>query len=304
MVAESGQQLASWPEPTRSRTDPERQLSVTLARWRGLESETASDELAVEEPLDIRAITRLPDDTETSETLAVILRTPGSDDELACGFLYSEGLVQAPGEIAHLRPGLDEDGLPSPNILDVVPAPGVDLAQRAHDEGYSRKFAVNSSCGICGKNTVAAACAVFPRMLADDFSVSPDVLYALPERLRAEQQVFSSTGGLHAAGLFTPQGELLALREDVGRHNAVDKLIGRALLNGELPLRERILVVSGRLSFEIVLKAQAARISVIAAVSAPSSLAVDLARSGGITLAGFLRGTGVNVYTWPERVRA
>jgi FdhD protein len=178
----------------------------------------------------------------------------------------------------------------------------VDLVQRAQETGYSRLFAVNSSCGICGKNTVAAACAVLAPLSSSDFIVPVRLLYALPDRLRERQEVFASTGGLHAAALFDEHGALLGLREDVGRHNAVDKLIGRALLDGDLPLRRRILLVSGRLSFEIVLKALAAGISIIAAVSAPSSLAVDLASVSGITIAAFLRGDHVNVYTHPERV--
>ena len=200
-------------------------------------------------------------------------------------------------------PGLDEDGLPSPNILDVTPSANADLAQRVEDGGYSRAFAVNASCGVCGKNSVAAACAAFPAVPVGDEAVSAQTLYRLPEQLRAQQDVFSATGGLHAAALFDFDGNLLALREDVGRHNAVDKLIGRALLDGMLPLRERILLVSGRMSFEIALKALAAGIPIVAAVSAPSSLAVEMCAAGGVTLVGFLRGETMNVYTHGERIR-
>jgi FdhD protein len=292
--------------PTRSQFDPLRQVTVAIRRWRGPEAEPASDELVAEEPLEIRMCSAdaAPGGSPNVETLAVIMRTPGHDDELAAGFLYGEGLLAARDELAALRSGFDADGLPSDNVLDVVPAPSVDLVARVRAEGYSRKFAVNASCGVCGKNSVEAACAVLPPLPTDDLTVSAGVLYTLPERLRLGQRVFARTGGLHAAGLFDLNGTLLAVREDVGRHNAVDKLIGRALLDGTLPLDQCILLVSGRLSFEIVLKALAARIPLVAAVSAPSSLAVDLAASGGITLAAFLRGATVNVYTHPQRVRS
>ncbi len=230
------------------------------------------------------------------------MRTPGHDDELAAGFLFSEGLLRARDELAELVPGADPDGLPSDNVMDVVAAPGVDIVARMREAGYSRQFAVNASCGVCGKNSVAAACATLPPLPLGGLTVDHDILYGLPDRLRAEQRVFAHTGGLHAAGIFDRAGNLLALREDVGRHNAVDKLVGRALLDGTLPMDERILLVSGRLSFEIVLKALAAGIPIVAAVSAPSSLAVDMAQAGGVTLTGFLRGATVNVYTHPERV--
>jgi FdhD protein len=290
--------------PTRSQTDPLHQVTATVERWREDTCAVAGDELVAEEPLEIRARSLDTDGATHIETLAVVMRTPGHDDELAAGFLYSEGLIAGREELASLQPGTDGDGLPTDNVLDVLPARGVDLARRVREAGYSRQFAVNASCGICGKNTVAAACSALPPLPRDDgFVVAPQTLYTLPERLRAEQQVFSATGGLHAAGIFDASGALLALREDIGRHNAVDKLIGRALIDGALPLDTRILLVSGRLSYEIVLKALAARIPLIAAVSAPSSLAVDLAAAGGITLAAFLRAHGVNVYTHPQRVR-
>ncbi|HEV2459446.1 MAG TPA: formate dehydrogenase accessory sulfurtransferase FdhD [Ktedonobacterales bacterium] len=286
--------------PVRSRLDPLHQITASVQRWHDTTCSSGMDELVLEEPLEVRVCGQ----DGACETLAVIMRTPGRDDELAAGFLLSEGLVAGRGEIAALRPGSDPDGLPSDNVLDVLPAPEVDLLARLRAGGYSRRFAVNSSCGVCGTNTVAAACAALPPLPPDAFAVAPDVLYVLPDRLRAGQRVFASTGGLHAAALFDATGALLALREDVGRHNAVDKLVGRAMLDDTLPLNERILLVSGRLSFEIVLKALAARIPIVAAVSAPSSLAVDLAQSGGVTLAAFLRGSSVNLYTYPERVRA
>ncbi len=287
--------------PTRSRLDALRQVTAAVDRWRGDDRATTADELVAEEPLEVRARARV-DARASVETIAVIMRTPGHDDELAAGFLFSEGLLRARDELAELVPGADPDGLPSDNVMDVVAAPGVDIVARMREAGYSRQFAVNASCGVCGKNSVAAACATLPPLPLGGLTVDHDILYGLPDRLRAEQRVFAHTGGLHAAGIFDRAGNLLALREDVGRHNAVDKLVGRALLDGTLPMDERILLVSGRLSFEIVLKALAAGIPIVAAVSAPSSLAVDMAQAGGVTLTGFLRGATVNVYTHPERV--
>ena len=286
--------------PVRSVADPLRQVTVQVTRWRGAAADVAVDELAVEEPLEVRASSSA---SPTPETVAVIMRTPGLDDELAAGFLYGEGLLTRREELVAIRPGLDNDGLPSPDILEVVTTERADIARRAREGGYSRQFAVTSGCGVCGKTTVEAACALLPPVSREGFAIAPETLYRLPDLLRERQRVFNATGGLHAAALFDAEGRLLALREDVGRHNAVDRLVGRALLDGALPLAGRALMVSGRLSFEIVLKALAAGIPLVAAVSAPSSLAVDLARSGGVTLVGFVRGERLNVYTWPERVR-
>lgn len=288
-------------EVTRSTIAPLQQVAAPILRLAAEAGSLAEDELVAEEPLEIRV--RASTGDSSSEPLAVIMRTPGHDEELAVGFLFTEGLLKRREELAALRPGNDPDGLPSPHVIEVVPAEGMDLLGRAHAEGYSRQFIVNASCGICGKNSVAAACAALPPIPQGDLTISPSLLYALPDRLRAEQRVFSHTGGLHAAALFDAEGTLIALREDVGRHNAVDKLVGRALHDGTLPLDERILLVSGRLSYEIVLKALAAGIPFIAAISAPSSLAVELAAASGITLVGFLRGASANVYTHPERIQ-
>lgn len=286
----------------RSTVDPMRQVSAGVVRWSGGTSAPARDELAAEEPLELR----LPGatDAELGESIAAIMRTPGHDEELAAGFLFGEGLIRNTHELTGFTIGADADGLPDANVLMAHAAPSVDLARRVREAGYSRQFAVNASCGVCGKNSIAAACAVLPPLPDGTLRLNPATLYRLPERLRAEQRVFSHTGGLHAAGLFDATGTLLALREDVGRHNAVDKLVGRALLDGTLPLAQRVLLVSGRLSFEIVLKALTAAIPLIAAVSAPSSLAVDLAQASNITLAGFLRGQSVNVYTHAWRIAA
>lgn len=293
--------------PTRSQADPLRQATTAVVRWQNDATATSADELVVEEPLELRLRAGETDGKPPNvETLAVIMRTPSADEELAMGFLYSEGLIASASDLCAVLPGQDSDGLPSPNALDLVPSEGVDLLERFRQGGVSRAFAVNASCGVCGRNSIAAVCDAFPALSVNDSEplTSASVLYTLPERLRAGQQVFDSTGGLHAAALFAPDGELLALREDVGRHNAVDKLIGRALLDGALPLDRRILLVSGRLSFEILQKVVAAGIPLVAAVSAPSSLAVDLARASGVTLVAFLRGASMNIYTHPARVTA
>jgi FdhD protein len=289
--------------PRRSQTDPLRQATTTLVRWHLGVAIASEDELAVEEPLEIRL--RTGDDPSAIETIAVIMRTPGADEELALGFLYGEGLLTSAKEVRSLLPGLDADGLPSPNLIDLVPSPEAGLAERLRVSGVTRAFTVNASCGVCGRNSIAAVCTAFPPRPADAADTpltTTSVIASLPDQLRAGQQVFSSTGGLHAAGLFASDGTMIALREDVGRHNAVDKLVGHALLHQMLPLEQTLLLVSGRLSFEIVQKVVAAGIPLVAAVSAPSSLAVDLARASGVTLVAFLRGTAMNIYTHPARV--
>ncbi|HEY1387268.1 MAG TPA: formate dehydrogenase accessory sulfurtransferase FdhD [Ktedonobacterales bacterium] len=291
--------------PRRSQADPLRQATTTLVRWRAGVASASEDELAVEEPLEIRLrLGENPSHPSATETIAVIMRTPGADEELAVGFLYSEGLLASADELRAVLPGQDADGLPSPNLLDIIPTPEAGIAERLRAGGVSRAFAVNASCGVCGRNSIAAVCAAFPPRAGQTPLTTGSALAGLPNQLRAGQRVFSSTGGLHAAGLFAPDGTLIALREDVGRHNAVDKLIGRALLDHALPLAQTMLLVSGRLSFEIVQKVVAAGIPLVAAVSAPSSLAVDLARESGVTLVAFLRGASMNIYTHPARIIA
>lgn len=239
------------------------------------------DLVAVEEPLQIRIGDR---------DIAVTMRTPGHDEELAAGFLFTEGILQ-PGQIAKIAC--------NQNVAAVTLLPGVEI-----DESLlQRNFYVTSSCGVCGKASIesieAAGCMIMPRDLP---RVSEAVIRGLPETLRLSQQVFERTGGLHACGLFTAGGELIVIREDVGRHNAVDKMIGRAYLDGKLPLSHHVLLVSGRTSFELVQKAVMAGIPVLAAVGAPSSLAVKTALRFGMTLIGFLRRERFNVYTAPGRV--
>jgi FdhD protein len=250
------------------------------------------DTLVVEEPLEIRVGGR---------PLAVTMRTPGADMDLAAGFLVSEGVVGAADELRAIRycAGAGGEEGNSYNVLDVDLAPGVPLP----DPSLERSFFTTSSCGLCGKASLDAVrtTARWP-VAGDPVRLSPALLSALPDRLRAAQQVFDRTGGLHAAALFDADGALLALREDVGRHNAVDKVVGWALRDGRLPLRGTVLLVSGRASFELAQKAWMAGVPVLAAVSAPSSLAVDLAQEAGMTLVGFLRGETMNVYSCPGRV--
>jgi FdhD protein len=253
------------------------------------------DTLAVEEPLEIRV---------AGSPLAVTMRTPGNDVELATGFLVSEGVIsrgdQFSGAIHCGGPGTG--GVENTyNVLDVTLAPGV----RPPAPDLARSFYTTSSCGVCGKASIDAVETVSAYdVSADTASVALDALAGMPALLRAQQAVFDKTGGLHAAGLFDAEtGELLVLREDVGRHNAVDKVVGWAALNDRLPLRGTVLQVSGRASFELVQKAAMAGIPMLAAVSAPSSLAVDLAAARGITLVGFSRGESLNVYSRPDRIR-
>jgi FdhD protein len=248
--------------------------------------------LAAEEPLEIRI---------DGAPIAVTMRTPGDDFDLVAGFALSEGLIARPDDLSGLRycAGADADGRNTYNVIDVVLSDGA--ARLA--PSVARSFYTTSSCGVCGKASIDAVRVRSTFDLnADDVAVDPGLLAALPDRLRAAQKVFASTGGLHAAGLFSSAGELLVLREDVGRHNAVDKVIGWAVREKRLPLEGSVLMVSGRASFELVQKAYVAGIPVLAAVSAPSTLAVEFAESVGMTLVGFLRGSSMNVYTGGARV--
>jgi FdhD protein len=229
------------------------------------------------------------------------MRTPGSDVELTQGFLFSEGIIGERGDIASVRycDSVDAEGRNTYNVLDVELAPGVSLP----DTGIERNFYTTSSCGVCGKASLDAIRQRSRHRPADDtVRVKTDTITALPASLRAAQKVFDTTGGLHAAGLFTAEGQLLAVREDVGRHNAVDKLLGWAVEQHRIPLRGTVLLVSGRASFELAQKAVMGGIPVLAAVSAPSSLAVDLANDSGLTLIGFLRGMTMNIYTHLTRI--
>ncbi|HEV2640992.1 MAG TPA: formate dehydrogenase accessory sulfurtransferase FdhD [Actinocrinis sp.] len=263
---------------------------VPVVRWQAGAAAKSRDTLVVEEPLELRI---------GGEPLAVTMRTPGDDFDLAAGYLVGEGVVRSPDHLARMR-FCGDAGTPNTyNVLDIDLAPGVQPPGRS----LQRNSYTTSACGVCGKSSIEAVHANTHWSVADDpVRVTPEILCALPDALRAGQRLFEQTGGLHAAGLFTPAGELLCIREDVGRHNAVDKVVGWALREGRLPLRGTLLAVSGRASFELVQKAAAAGLPVLAAVSAPSSLAVELAGSAGLTLAGFVRGGRATVYTGAERV--
>ncbi len=233
--------------------------------------------------------------------LAVTMRTPGHDVELAHGFLLTEGVITSVRDISVARycDGVGPDGRQTYNVLDVELTPGVAAPQA----GVERNFYTTSSCGVCGKGALdAVRLSTRFSPAADTTTVDTGVLSALPGALRIAQRVFDSTGGLHAAGLFTGEGMPLVVREDVGRHNAVDKVVGAAVMEGRVPLTGTVLMVSGRASFELAQKAVMAGIPVLAAVSAPSSLAADLAEEEGVTLVGFLRGDSMNIYTHPQRV--
>lgn len=264
-----------------------------VVRIRGDNRVERPDTLVVEEPMELRV---------GGSALAITMRTPGHDIELAHGFLLTEGVISSRADIAAARycDGVDDDGANTYNVLDLTLADGV----APPDPGVERNFYTTSSCGVCGKGSLdAVRLRTVHSPAQDDTVVTTATLSSLPDTLRAAQKAFDSTGGLHAAGLFTPDGEMLVLREDVGRHNAVDKVIGWAVQNERIPLRGTILMVSGRASFELAQKAVMAGIPILAAVSAPSSLAVDLAEESGLTVVGFLRGTSMNLYSHTHRVQ-
>jgi len=302
----------------RSSLDPERVMSVKVTHWQENEQQQREDYVTVEEPFEIR----IPSIEASAEQngahinascpapmyrpLAVIMRTPGNDAELAMGFLFTEGIIHDSADVLAIEDAVDADGLPLANVVNVLVrgnAPTRDrLIASATVSAPERHFAVSASCGLCGKNSIEDVMISTSPLEADGLHIPATCIYDLPKQLRTSQTVFTHTGGLHAAALFTSEGELLLLREDVGRHNAVDKIIGHGLLHGTFPYSRHVLMVSGRTSFEIIQKALLARIPCVAAISAPSSLAVEFADSVGITLIGFLRDRSMNVYTHPERI--
>jgi FdhD protein len=275
-----------------------RRGSKTKVRVRVVEdgrSRVRPDALATEEPMEVRVVSG-----DRRQSVAVTMRTPGADFELAAGFLYGEGVVSSPEDIKRISYCVDVDAEQQYNIVNVELRGGRDYDLRP----LERHFHTSSACGVCGKASLEQlelrGCPVIPpgpRMPAEK-------IYALPGKLREAQGLFEATGGLHAAALFDADGELVALREDVGRHNATDKLVGWALLEGRLPLSDHAVMVSGRSSFEILQKCLTAGVPIVCAISAPSSLAVEVARRFDITLVGFLRGNRFNVYSAPERVCA
>ncbi len=272
---------------------------VPVVKINGHQSSATTDTLAIEEPLEIR----LAFDTglnRTIKNISVTMRTPGNDAELATGFLFTEGIIKGRNDLASVNHWFIACAENKENVIqvelnkDIVP----------ELKNADRNFYTTSSCGVCGKGSIDAIKTVstFHPGQTNDFIITGDMLLGLPDRLRQHQDIFEATGGLHACALFDLSGELLLVREDVGRHNALDKLIGAALERDWLPLKNRVLLLSGRASFELVQKAAMAGINFIAAVGAPSSLAVQLAAEFGITLAGFLRQQRFNVYTMEHRI--
>ena len=279
-------------------SDKPRRASKTKTRVRVVESgkmRVRPDTLATEEPMEIRLLSG-----ESRQTVAVTMRTPGADFELAAGFLYGEGIAKSTDDIAKISYCVDSDldAAQQYNIVNVELRGGREYDLRP----LERHFYTTSACGVCGKASLEQLELRGCPVVGPGPEVSAETLYSLPEKLREAQGLFDATGGLHAAALFDAEGNLLALREDVGRHNATDKLVGWALLEGRLPLSGHVVMVSGRSSFEILQKCLTAGVPFVCAISAPSSLAVDVAREFGMTLVGFLRERRFNVYAGQERV--
>jgi FdhD protein len=275
------------PAPFDAKATAAESVSTRIVRCEiGKMPQKQSDTLVREEPLEIRV---------RGKSIAVTMRTPGYDRELAAGFLLSEGIIRQRDEITEIAPCLESD---SPeNTLNVFLSPSVEVDFTR----LTRHVFASSSCGLCGKASIESVHQHFSPIESNSV-IAPETLVDLPNRMRAAQQTFSQTGGLHAAAIFDLQGNLLAIREDAGRHNAVDKVLGWGFLESKLPFSSHVLLVSGRASFEIVQKALAARIPIIAAVSAPSSLAVEFADESNQTLVGFLRGKTFNIYAHPNRI--
>jgi FdhD protein len=287
LEGQEGQDGREGPEP---RPRPAALASVEVVRVRGASRTADRDCAAVEEPLEVRLHGR---------PFAVIMRTPGADRELALGFLLAERVIRGSDDVGAVAHCTDPSADHPENIVDVTL---VDETRLESLFAERRQVTATASCGLCGRRTIESLTSDGAAIDAA-WTVAPATLAQLADRLRSAQRVFDETGGLHAAGLFTPGGTLVDVAEDVGRHNAVDKVIGRALMQERLPLSEMLLFVSGRSSFEIVQKAFFAGIPIVASVSAPSSLAIQLAGDAGITLAGFVRGDSCNVYAHPERLR-
>jgi FdhD protein len=276
------------------KTPAHREIQIDALRDAGNVHRT--DVIAVEEPLEIRiARENSADNGGTGRPISITMRTPGNDAELALGFLHGEGLLREPRDVLDVRPCG-----PTGNVIRVTVRADLPLDL----DRLNRNFYTTSSCGVCGKASIEAVTASAGiRRVSSDLVVSESVLRAMPDSLKAAQTGFAETGGMHAVGVFSNKGELLASREDVGRHNAMDKLVGAAFQAGELPWSQRIVLLSGRASFELVQKAMMAGAPLVAAIGAPSSLALELAESAGITLVAFLRPGGCNVYCHPTRVR-
>jgi len=262
--------------------------ATEIVRWKAGRAAPVIDQIAREEPLEIRV---------RGQSVAVTMRTPGHDAELAAGFLLTEGMIHQRGDVVEIAPCRQGEAANYENTLNVFLAPSV----KVDFDQLTRHVFASSSCGLCGKASIEAVHQHFAPV-DSTITIAANKLVQLPDDLRAAQNTFAQTGGLHAAAVFDATGTLVILREDIGRHNAVDKVIGHGFLENLLPFDKHVLLVSGRASFEIMQKALAARIPIVAAVSAPSSLAVEFARESHQTLVGFLRGQTMNVYSRPERI--
>lgn len=276
--------------PSGNQTEDIRVANTKVMRWAngGLDNET-EDWVAREEPLEIRV---------KGESVVVTMRTPGHDEELAIGFLLSEGVINNSSDVLEIAYCQQGEASLHRNILNVFLSPEVEI----NLDRLKRNVYASSSCGLCGKASIESLQNIFEPLNKIETVISVDTILTLPQKLRAKQSTFDKTGGLHAAGLFDRNGELLVLREDIGRHNAVDKILGHLFLKNRMPLEDCVLMVSGRASFEIIQKSLAGRVGIICAVSAPSSLAVDMSKESGQTLIGFLRERKFNVYSHKERI--
>jgi FdhD protein len=279
---------------------PSSHVKRSVSRLRSGQWTEQEDHLAAEEPMETRLVWEEDVGRVLRQTIAVTMRTPGDDFQLAAGFLHGEAILKSPDDVVDISYCLDDGDEPQAlNIVSVTLRPGLAFDPKR----LERNFYTTSSCGVCGKAAMEALEIVGCERLASRVPrVGAAVLRDLPARLREAQETFTWTGGLHAAGLFDRHGRLLGLREDVGRHNALDKLVGSLFMEGRLPVHDGVLLLSGRASFELLQKALVARIPIVASVGAPSSLAVEVAESFNITLVGFLGAEGFNVYTAPERI--
>ena len=276
--------------PSGNQTEDIRVANTRVMRWAngGLDNET-EDWVAREEPLEIRV---------KGESIVVTMRTPGHDKELAIGFLLAEGVITNSSDVLEIAYCQQGEASLHKNILNVFLSPEVEI----NLDRLKRNVYASSSCGLCGKASIESLQNIFEPLNKIETVISVDKILTLAQKLRAKQSTFDKTGGLHAAGIFDRNGELLVLREDIGRHNAVDKILGHLFLKNRIPLEDCVLMVSGRASFEIIQKSLAGRVGIICAVSAPSSLAVDMAKESGQTLIGFLRERKFNVYSHKERI--
>lgn len=270
---------------------------VLVKKVEGSSHSSLPDLLAVEEPLEIR-LGFGPETQREQRSLAITMRTPGHDLELALGFLFSEGIIDSMDEVRHLDHCTDSSGQRTENVVRVEIAP----AKKLDWQQFERHFYTNSSCGICGKASIESIEAMCTQKVVSEVRVNTELIHTLNDKMREAQHVFEHTGGLHATALFDAEGKLLFMREDIGRHNALDKVIGTALFKGTIPLSRHIVMLSGRICFELVQKAIVAGVPLVVAVGAPSSLAVETASRFGVTLVGFARNNRFNVYSSPERI--